>query len=66
MAFALMGENDRACELFALFNPNHHDMTPAGKVAHETAIARTLNAIAQDEVMQAAADVDGFDLIEAA
>jgi cellobiose phosphorylase len=28
MAFALMGENDRAWELFALLNPIHHSGTP--------------------------------------
>jgi cellobiose phosphorylase len=28
MAFALMGENDRAWELFALLNPIHHGATP--------------------------------------
>jgi hypothetical protein len=28
MAFALMGENDRAWELFALLNPIHHGGTP--------------------------------------
>src|SRR5437773_6431735 len=28
MAFALMGENDRAWELFALLNPLHHGATP--------------------------------------
>jgi cellobiose phosphorylase len=28
MAFALMGENDRAWELFALLNPIHHSATP--------------------------------------
>jgi cellobiose phosphorylase len=29
MAFALMGENERAWELFALLNPIHHAATPA-------------------------------------
>jgi cellobiose phosphorylase len=28
MAFALMGENDRAWELFSLLNPIHHSGTP--------------------------------------